>query len=355
MTEPYTLFKIISGSVATAMLAAGFAILFKQFCEKRYRPSLYLSIAWLGFMLEALFDTIHLVAKALDEPNTIYLKVSYISLAPKFLGVLSLVDSISRESIETKRFSITVFLLGINTIILFMPLDEMALAISYYLVISIGIFISTYTFFLYIKIQRNVPAGLKRAAIMNVLGSFCVSVVYVFVNVLEATLPGALPPVSRLFEAGGALIQTLVFAKHEQLFYILPFKAQRLIVFDTKKGISLFLHDWSKEGQLIDEDLFSGILHGMGMIVNESIQKGNVQEITMERGVLLISHDNVNPIAFVIIASKSSQVLKQALAAFRRKYVREFEGRIGSMLAAGDLEAAADLVRKSFPFIPQFV
>jgi hypothetical protein len=352
--DPYLLFKIIAGGIASALLAAGFAILFKQYLQKHYRPSLYLALAWLGFFLEALLDTVSLIFRANNQPSAFFLKLSYLCLAPGFLGVLALVDSISRDSIETKRFATLVFLLGINTIVLFMPFEEMVLNISYYMVIGIGAFISTYTLALYIKIYRSVPVGLKRAAILNVLGSFLVSVLYVILNVLEATNPGIFPPISRFFEATGALIQTLVFAKHEQLFYVLPFKTQRLIAYDTRKGISLFVHDWSKQGQIIDEDLFAGIIQGMSMIVNESIQKGHVQEIKMERGVLLISHDNIHPIAFVIIASKSSQVLNEGLAAFRRKFVQRFESKLGEGGKTGNFETASDLVTECFPFIPQF-
>ncbi len=350
----YSLFQTIAGAIAASMLAAGSMIVFKQFVKKKYRPSLYLSIAWLGFCLEALLATISLIAKANDEPDDFFLRLSYFCLAPGFLGVLAVVDYISRDGIEPRRFVIVVLILGLNTVILFLPFEEMVLSISYYIVIGLGLIISTYTFILYIKIYRSVPMYLKHSASMNLLGSFCVSVLYVITNILEVAFPGSFPPISRLFEAAGALIQTIAFAWHEQLFYILPFKAQRLIVYDTEKGISLFVHDWSREGQLIDEDLFSGILQGVSMLVNESIQKGHVQEIKMERGVLLINHDNIHPIAFVIIASKSSQVLNDGLATFRRIFVQRFESKFGEKERTDQFEAARELVTKCFPFVPQF-
>nr|MDO8117734.1 hypothetical protein [Candidatus Sigynarchaeota archaeon] len=346
--------QVISGSIATAMLAAGFVLIFKQFVEKKYRPSLYMSIAWLGFMFEALFDTMHVIAEANGLPSAIFLKISYISLAPGFLSFLAFVDSISRDEIEAKRFSVVVFLLSINVIVLFIPGDDLAINISYNMVISIGLVISTYAFFLLIKIYHFVPRSLKCASGINVLGAFCVSVLYLIMNILQASLPGIFPPISRLFEAAGGLFQTIVFAKNEQLFFILPFKAQRLIVYDTKNGIALFVHDWSKENKVIDEDLFSGILNGMSLIVNESIQKGRVQEIKMERGVLLINHDNVHTIAFVIIASKSSQLLNQALGAFRRHFVQKFGSNLEKREPTTVFDSAIDLVKEYFVFIPQF-
>ncbi|MEX2680092.1 MAG: hypothetical protein Q6373_000700 [Candidatus Sigynarchaeota archaeon] len=346
--------QVVTGITATSMLAAGFVLIFKQFVEKRYRPSLYLSIAWLGFVFESLFDTLHVIAQINGESSVLLLRISYLSLAPGFLGFLAFVDSIYRDEIEAKRFAAVVFFLGITTILLFIPDDELALNISYNLVISLGLLLSIYAFILTIKIYRNVPASLKRAAGINVLGSINVSILYVVFNVFQVSLPGAFPPISRLFEAAGALIQTIVFAKNVQLFNILPFRIQRLIVYDTKNGFSLFVHDWFKEGNVIDENLLTGILHGISMIVNESIQKGNVQELKMERGVLLINHDNVHTLAFVIIASRSSLVLNQALAAFRRKFVERFGSNLDMKQSSNGYESAKNLVKESFPFIPQY-
>jgi hypothetical protein len=354
MADANALFKIITSSVAAILLFSGFAIIFKQYIQKKYRPSLYLSIVWLGFALEAMFDTMRLGYLAEGEINDFFLSLSYLSLAPAFLAVLALVDSVSRDTIEPKRFAVLVFVLSINSILLFMPHDNSTTSPSYYIVISVGLVMSIASFIMYVRIYAGVPRDLKLAAKINLAGAFIVSFVYVVLNIFEMTIPSTFPPISRIFEATGAMIQAIIFSRYEQLFYVLPFKTQRLIVFNTRNGISIFSHDWSKGNQLIDEDLFSSMLQGMSMIINESIKKGNVQEIKMEQGVLLISHDATHPVASVLIASKSALVLNQGLAVFARKFVAKYEPSLTSNENVEDFKNATDLVRECFPFIPQF-
>jgi len=354
MTDSYSLTKLILGEIAAAVLLFGFLIIFRQYHTKKYRPSLYLSIAWLGFCLEAAFGSTSLAFERGSISELIFLKLSYTSLIPGFLGVLALIDSISRDSIEPKRFTLVVFVLGCTSIVIWFPLDPATMMISYYIVVGIGFVISIATLVLYINIYFRVPMYLKKLEILNCIGSFFVSVLYVILNIMETSFQGNFPPVSRLFEAIGALIQSIIFSRYEQLFYVLPFKAQRIIVYDTNKGLSCFTHEWSKQDSPIDEDVFTSILHGMSEIVNESLKKGNVLEIKLEQGMLLVSHDNVHTLACVLIASKSSQVLRDGLADFARRFIAKYEKCIDGAEYPEILEGADDLVKSCFPFIPQF-
>lgn len=355
MFDVYILSKFFFGQIAAWLLFVGFMIIFRQYLKKKYRPSLYLAIAWFGFFFEAFFGSISLAFESGSGFELILLKISYTSLIPGFLGVLAVIDSISRDNIDPKRFTVLVFVLGANSIVIWLPLDANFISIPYYIVISIGFVISIANLFLYVQIYRKVPPYLKRLAFFSVIGAFFVAILYVTVNILETVLGRNFPPISRLFEATGALIQACVFSKYVQLFYVLPFKAQKLIVFDTSKGLSLFTHEWSKPDKFIDEDLFTSILHGMSMIVNESLDKGNVQEIKLEQGVLLISHDSTHPVASVLIASKSSRVLRDGLADFSHKVVEKFESNINNMeFPDNSQEIVDDLVKSCFPFIPQF-
>jgi hypothetical protein len=350
-------FKIITGCLAAAILFYGFVIIMKQYIVKHYRPSLYLAIAWLGFFIEALFASIRLFFPEDPELMLLFQKLSYAGLGPGFLGILAVGDSISRDAIESKRFAILIFVLGITTFMLFMPLDARTIMYPNIIVISIGVVISNMLLVLYIRIHRIVPSKLKRLAFINIIGAFLVSGLYVILRIAEIIMEKVnpeifFPPIARLIEAVGAVIQTSILSRYEQLFYVLPFKTQRLIVVGTRNGISLYTHDWLKS-DIIDEDLFSSILQGMSLIVNESLKKGKFQEIKMEKGVLLISHDATHPIACVLIASKSSQVLHDGLATFARKFVKKYEPYLNQPENLDIFHDASELVQECFPFIPQ--
>ncbi|MEX2680093.1 MAG: hypothetical protein Q6373_000705 [Candidatus Sigynarchaeota archaeon] len=352
MIDETAWFKIITGCIAAGMLFAGFVIILKQYMQKHYRPSLYLAIGWFGFFLEAAFATIRLL---FDDVQVMlfFQKLSLIGLAPGFLGIMATRDSISRDYIEAKRISILVFILGINTILLIVSRDEKTIFIPNIIVIGIGIIISNTLLALYIRIYWQVPKHLKRYAFINIIGAFFIAVMYVIWRIVEIAFPNVLPPFARIFESLGAVLQASILSRYEQLFYVLPFKVQRLTVVGTKKGLSLFNFDWSGS-EIIDQDLFSSILQGTSMILNESLQKGNFQEIKLEKGVILINHDATHPLASVLIASKSSLVLHEGLASFAKKFVKQYENVLDTLDTSNIKEDAGTLVKECFPFIPIF-
>ncbi len=90
------------------------------------------------------------------------------------------------------------------------------------------------------------------------------------------------------------------------------------------------------------------------MLVNESVRKGNVQEIKMEQGVLLIHQDNKHPVASVLVASKSSRVLRDGLAAFNHKFVDRFGQYLDKNVSIEVFSDAKKLVESCFAFIPVF-
>ena len=78
------------------------------------------------------------------------------------------------------------------------------------------------------------------------------------------------------------------------------------------------------QDNLIDHDLFSGMFQGISLILNEAVGKGNVREIVLDEGILLIKRSKKHPVACVLIVSKSSKSLRQALNAFSEKFFKEF-------------------------------
>ncbi len=353
MADIQNLIQFILSTAAAGALFAGFVIILRQYLLKHYLSSLYLAIAWLGFFLEAFFGSISkLFFDGFLAP--IFLKLSYIALIPAFLGVLALVDSLMKEKIGIIRFSIVFLVLGLNGFVLLIPPFYTIFPFSYYVVVTVGLMMSVASYLIYIRIYKQAPLDLKRSAIINLIGAFSVSFVYVILNILESTVPGTFPPISRVFEAGGALTQAIVFSRNEQLFYILPFKTQRLLVLDSASGFSIFSHNWSKTDSIISNDLLSRIFQGMTLIINESVSKGKVLEFKMEQGVILICHNASHRVIGLLVSSKSVKVLSQGLLLF----VRKFSERCDQYRARGDtlklVDDATSLVHECFPFVPQY-
>ncbi len=353
MIEPQSALQIVTGLTAAGALFAGFAIIQRQYVLKHYQSSLYLAITWFGFFLEALFGSL---SKLFNDVlvGQMLLRLSYIALVPAFLGVLGLVDSLYREKIELRRFSVVLLVLGLNCVLLVTQPLSSTVPISYYILVTVGLVMSMASYVIYIRIYKHAPLGLKRSAKINLIGAFGVSFLYVIVNVLESTMPGAFPPISRIFEAGGALTQAMIFARHEQLFYILPFKTQRLLVLDSDSGIAVFSHDWSKKNPIISNEMLSGMLKGMSMIINEAVGKGKVLEFKLARGVLLICHDTSLPFTGILISSRPVKVLNQGLSLFVRRFAEQFKQNLSTGDARKPVGDPTSLVYDCFPFVPQY-
>jgi hypothetical protein len=345
--------SLLSG-VAAGLLFFGFIIIFKNYMRHRYHPSLYMSIAWFGFMLEAMFTSMMYGFESGSSTYQIFQKLDNLSLIPAFLGMIAFLESLTRDGIEPKSFTLLIFLLGTDSILVFFQSNVSLGSAPWMIVITIGLIISIASIIFYMKLYRHVPVNLKRSAMLTVIGQFFVSLLFVILNIINGIFHNVIGSVDRVFEGIGALIQAIIFAKYEQLFYVLPFKTQRLIVFGTKNGASLFAHTWSKNDKLLDEDLLSGVLHGVSMLFSESLNKGNLQEIKMEQGILLIKHDKTHCIAFVIIASRSSAVLRDGLAGFANKFIETYASCLEPIESYEKFQDATSIVQSCLNFIPQY-
>jgi hypothetical protein len=99
---------------------------------------------------------------------------------------------------------------------------------------------------------------------------------------------------------------TIAFARQPKLAYVLPFKAYRLTVLDTGGGTPIYNHTWQPSKEQVDETLFSGMLQGVSVILKESLNQGNVREISMDEGIMILQRSLAKNIACVLVASKSS-------------------------------------------------
>ena len=125
----------------------------------------------------------------------------------------------------------------------------------------------------------------------------------------------------------GVLLCAYSFAKQPKLGYVLPFRVHRLIAADNRSGVPLFTFTWDEKG-LAETTLFAGAMQGVSGILNESLHQGTVQEIKFERGFLLLHQLQEIPVTFILIATKSSQILKQGLGMFAENFAATFKSNL---------------------------
>ncbi|MEX2683365.1 MAG: hypothetical protein Q6373_017445 [Candidatus Sigynarchaeota archaeon] len=347
--------RVIFGSLSAALQLAGFVFIFRNFMKKRYRSSKYIAIAWFCFMLEAAFYSAKYFFEKTSDIHSFFNLLENLSLIPGFLAMLALIDSVSRDTIDPRKFSIAMLVLGADATLFVITFNSPELVVvPILIVVSFGLLVGVAWFYFCIKIYRNVPRSLKRPALINIIGAFLVSIMYILTNKYIGGFSKVIPSIDRIFQAVGALMHAVVLMKHDQLCFTLPFKTQRLVVINTRTGMSLFTYTWHELDRPIDEDLFSSMLHGISLLVNESVDKGDIQEIKMEKGVLLISRDYKYPVASVLVASKSSSVLREGLAAFNRQFINEFGQYVDNYTDTELFNDAKKLVATCFGFVPVF-
>lgn len=277
--------------------------------------------------------------------------------------LLFAVDSISHEAIDSLKISLWT---GISVAVVILasspdsfsesifPNGDKSLATAgayQYVAISYILFpILVYVYYV-IKIHRQAPLSLKRSSRLFLIGLIILLVLNVILVASRLTL--LIPGVVMIPFSVAMLFLSFVFLRQPKLAFILPFKVQRLTVIETEGGRSLYTHSWKSGQGLIDEDLFSGMLQGISLIVKESLNRGNVREIALDEGVIILQRHKASDIASVLVANKSSRSLRNALYLFTDKFYARFQNELARLSDINQFTDASALVQETFGFIPE--
>jgi hypothetical protein len=97
------------------------------------------------------------------------------------------------------------------------------------------------------------------------------------------------------------------------------------------------------------------MMQGISAILGESLKKGNVNEIILDKAHLLIEHTSENEeTACILVATKSTIGLRTALSKFIYLFVNEFDPILADVNETRQFDRASVLVDKCFPFVPEY-
>ena len=161
------------------------------------------------------------------------------------------------------------------------------------------------------------------------------------------------PHIDTIITNIGYSVFTLLFIKQPQLFYLLPFKVDRLTVLDMNSGLSIYDYNWQKKSDFIYNSVYSGLLQGIQQIIQNNIAKGAIREIITDEAVIIFDFHSKHNIAFVLISSKSSITLKKALKEFAHRFVDKYQNGFSSKSDIGQFSSATQIVDDAFYFIPK--
>ena len=289
-----------------------------------------------------------------------------LAIIPQLIAVpciIIFIELVRKEHVNPTKISILVIIEATVFYVTFFlnPADNWNIIPGYgvhnkgILRISQIIFIFYYAFLYYIwsfQTWRKAPSSLKRLTNLFFFGSTLFSVVTAIMYVL-GTFIRSFNSIAFIIHSVGAITNIIAILKDPRIIYILPFKAYRILVVDTNASIALYKYDWAKVGKL-EETMFSMMLQAIGNVLDDILKKGEVQEIQMDRAVLLIHHDNTYSIASILIASKSSKSLRYGLKRFNEKFVNVFQTQLDGERKVGTFEETRALVDNVFDYVPSY-
>jgi hypothetical protein len=198
---------------------------------------------------------------------------------------------------------------------------------------------------------KKAPQELKKLVTQLLFGSILFSLVTTVFYAI-GTISRMFNPLGFIIHGIGAVITIIVILKDPAIIYILPFKAYRLTVFETREGSTLIKHDWA-ELRNIEENVFSMLIQATRSVLNEIIDKGEVRKIDMDKAILLVQHDAKFPIVSVLVTSRSCKSLRYGLKSFHEQFVLQYASDFENFKDPSKFKEAEDLIEKIFEFVPE--
>ena len=349
---------MLTTSITGTLLAIGGIITFIYAIRKKNQLILLFSAMWLLYGVFWFMDS---------AAHYLYsIPIMALAIIPQLIAVpciIIFIELVRKEHVNPIKISILVIIEATVFYVTFFlnPADNWNIIPGYgvhnkgILRISQIIFIFYYAFLYYIwsfQTWRKAPSSLKRLTNLFFFGSTLFSVVTAIMYAL-GTFIRTFNSIAFIIHSVGAITNIIVILKDPRIIYILPFKAYRILVVDTNASIALYKYDWAKVGKL-EETMFSMMLQAIGNVLDDILKKGEVQEIQMDRAVLLIHHDKTYSIASILIASKSSKSLRYGLKRFNEKFVNVFQTQLDGERKVGMFEETRALVDNVFDYVPSY-
>ncbi len=350
--------EILISFIAMGITSVAVIILIGCYARTRERYVLWLTLFSLSYLAHILLITLSDILLSLP-----LMPLAYLPMYLAAYGLIFATDAISREKIEPFKVSIWTGFIVILILVsfqpnsfshVFFPNGEKSMVMSgiYEMIALTGLFFVVFPFSYYmIKIHKRAPQSTKKYSILLLIGS----IFLLGTGGFEALhLPYLIPGINFITITIGTLFITIVFARNPTLGFLLPFQVLRLLIYETNGGLTLFSRDWDREGKMVSQPVFAGSMQGIGIILGQWVNQGNVQEIDMARAVLLL-HQSVNyPVACVLVATKASPFLRASLDGFAKEFYAQFGDKIRDSRGKIPFQLAEPLVRKWFAFVPVY-
>ncbi|MFW9992200.1 MAG: hypothetical protein ACFFD4_09155 [Candidatus Odinarchaeota archaeon] len=371
------LFSVLTGFFDSFILSIVVLITLYRFNRTKYVQFLYLTLELFGLFLWIFLTSVSTLLVYLEiypELATLLGYGGYFSLLILTIFLILFIDSISRQSVDPLKILIYGILAALAVYIALEP-GQGAKNVTFMTQVISAIvwsFRSLLWTYYASKVYVSSPKNLKSKSLTVLIGTVFSGVITSFFLILDVLISGlgidlgapmhgflqAIKPDARTNElllVIGIILIAVPLIIESKLLYILPSKTSRLAVFNDS-GLPLFSHYWIsiREGATGDT-IFSSVMLGVSGILKETLNKGNIREISLDQSVLLLERPLGYPITFVLETTRTSKSLPKALHLFAERFVEQFEESLSKgIVTQTNYISASGLVAECFPFLPEY-
>ena len=346
------------------LISAGLALVFLfmvivRYIKYKYQFFLYLVIAMAGMFFWALFEGISLLILSIPL-HILGIYFMYVCMYAFLLGL----DILSKNVFGMAKYALYGAIIGAgilsslldpNAVEQFIGLngDERLYFTGTFelLFILSGFIWMIYMAIGIVRLIRHSPPPMKKKA--NLLYMIIILqlglLLLMFFEVIDKY-----PGIDALIISLMIFFFIITFYREPRLAFILPFKVLRLTVIHTESGIPLFVHHWKAKSNTVDDVLYSGMVQGICMIIKETSDQGDIEEIKLSNGVLLLKRHEDYPIVCVLTTTNSSIALRKAINHFIQLFIADYGQFIPDFSNVSNFGDASRLIKKCFAFVPDY-
>ena len=319
---------------------------------KNIRSIFYIRISLFFFGLVKLFDGFATLN------NDLLGRVCGVMIFPTVLFAIIGINLTIKDSANSFIFYIV---FGLGILLLYISIQPEATirvtTFNYQVVKSFGLFRFIMYLFLFlficyilfwgIKTSLNAPFLIKKEANIFLIGTI-LSSIFGFLFQYLIDISPIFVYFTNIFVSLGIIIIIYAIIKEPKLLYVLPFTIYRLLV-KNKEGYPLYDHDWSESN--LNEKAFTGFLNTVQVMSEEIMNIGSLVDIQLDEGIVILNKSEY--ITIGLVASKSSKLLRNAVANFAKDFENKFERLLKkSCIDMNEYQTAYELIEKYFSNFP---
>jgi hypothetical protein len=88
-------------------------------------------------------------------------------------------------------------------------------------------------------------------------------------------------------------------------------------------------------------------------VLQQMVHKGAIHEIHMEQGIVLLQRIPQSPYVFLLVTTKVSKILRNALLKFSVLFVQHFPPNYDEVINIQQFASAKEFLTQCFPFVPE--